>query len=158
MTFRKLAGAEAQRDAILSFLSLLLFQVIRVHSKLLLESNTLHQSKEALLKQAKSASEYAKLLLNEKPDSKNKDKDTNAKAAPQKSGGDVKDEQELINEIEGLETRLRLSDQSRDEYKEKLKLVEAEIDKLRASDEIFFISHSFKKETFSCKKKISSYF
>jgi len=62
----KLLKAEAQRDAMLSFASLLLFPIIQAHGKLMFQCFSLQQSNEAMTKQAKSASDYARSLLSEK--------------------------------------------------------------------------------------------
>jgi len=147
----KLLTTQAQRDAMLSFVSLLLFPIIRAHSNLLSECYLLQQSKEALTKQAQSASNYAKSLLNDSTigatgkktlseDEKKSSAMTNTTTTTTSSATIVtgnwekKSKEELIQELEGLQARLHLSNQARDEYKNKLKDAEKEITAIRQND------------------------
>jgi len=143
---RQLVGAEAQRDAMLSFVSLLLLPVIRAHNNLMFECFMLEKTKEALLKQAKSASDYAQSLMNAKDNDKDKDK-MSKKKGERKENEEKENEnknkndeleskkiKELENQLEDLQTRLNLSNQSRDEFKEKLSSAEKEIQSLREND------------------------
>jgi len=61
-------------------------------------------------------------------------KDGNGKDKNDKKSNVSESKEEVENEIEALKVRLAISNQSRDEFKEKLKLAEKEIEQLRGND------------------------
>ena len=123
----KLELARNERDALMSFITLLLLPVIHLHSKSVLKVYSLQQNLAAMKRQAQNAAMFNETLLTQQADNK-KDKKDEKKDNDQKDNDDI-DTKMLRDELLLYKARLTKSDKRCKELESELNATREQMEK-----------------------------